>query len=63
RGLVTLVALGAAGFVGWQLLWVFVLPFVFGFFALLLKIVFWAVVIWLAIWLFRKVTRPTLTVS
>ncbi len=63
RPILTLAAVAAAGIIGWQLLWVLVLPFVFGLFATVIKITFWVAVIWLVIWLYRRLSRPTLTVS
>ena len=63
RGFLKVAAVGAAGFVAWRMLWVFVFPFVFGFFGLMLKLAFWAAVVAFLIWLFRRLTRPTLTVS
>ena len=59
RPVITLAALGAAGFVAFQLIWGFLLPLVVGLFALVIKIVFWAGVIALAIWVFRRLFPPS----
>ena len=58
RPVITLAALGAVGFVAWQVVWAFLLPLVVGVFALVIKVVFWAGVIALAIWVFRRLFPP-----
>ena len=63
RPVITLAAVGAAGFLLWNLLLGFLLPFVVGFFALVIKVVFWAALIALAIWIFKRLTRPSPTVA
>ena len=58
RPIVTLAAVGAAGFLLWNLVLGFVLPLVFGIFALVIKVAFWAGLIALIIWIYRRMTRP-----
>jgi hypothetical protein len=57
RPVLTLAAFGAMGFVAWQLLWGLVLPLVFGLFAVILKVLFWVVVISCGIWVIKRLTR------
>ncbi len=57
RPVLTLAAFGAVGFIAWQLVWGLVLPLVFGVFAILLKILFWVVVISAGIWVIKRITR------
>ncbi len=57
RPVLGLAALGVAGFLAWQLMWGFVLPLVAGIFAILLKLMFWGLVIVAVVWVFRKPSR------
>ena len=59
RPVITLAAFGAVGFVAWQLIWTFLLPLVVGLLALVIKVVFWAGVVALAIWVFRRLSRAS----
>lgn len=61
RPFITLAALGAVGILAWQLIWGLVLPLVAGLFALIIKIAFWAAIIALAIWVFRRLSRSAET--
>ena len=59
RPVITLAAVGAVGFLVWNLLLGFLLPLVVGFVALMIKIVFWVAVIAFAIWVFKRLTRAS----
>ena len=59
RPVITLAAFGAVGFVAWQLIWGLLLPLVVGVLALAIKVIFWAGVIALAIWVFRRLFPPS----
>jgi hypothetical protein len=59
RPVITLAALGAVGIVAWQLVWGLLLPLVAGILALVIKVVFWAGVIALVIWAFRRLFPPS----
>ena len=63
RPVITLAAVGAIGLVVWNLLLGFLLPFVVGFFALVIKVVFWAALIAFAIWVFKRLTRTSPSVA
>ncbi len=52
----TLAALGVAGFVAWKLVWVMLLPMFFGFVALAIKIALIALLVFVLLKLFRRVT-------
>lgn len=54
RPILKLAALGVAGLVAWNLLAGFVLPLFFGLVGLILKVAFWAVIVALVIWLFKR---------
>ena len=58
RPFVTLAAVGVAGFLVWNLLLGFLLPLVVGVFAVILKIAFWAALIAIIVWVYKRVTRP-----
>ena len=61
RPVVTLAAIGAAGFVAFKLLWILLLPLVgafVGFVALAIKIAIIVALVLIAIKLFRKITQP-----
>jgi len=58
RPFVTLAAVGVAGFLVWNLVLGFLLPLVFGIFAVILKFAFWAALIAIIIWVYKRVTRP-----
>jgi hypothetical protein len=59
RPVITLAAVGAVGFLVWNLLLGFLFPLVVGLVALVIKIVFWAAVIAFAIWVFKRLTRTS----
>ena len=63
RPVITLAAVGAVGILVWNLLLGFLLPFVVGLFALVIKVVFWAALIAFAIWIFKRLTRPSPTAA
>jgi len=54
RPILKLAALGVAGILAWNLLAAFVLPLFFGLVGLILKVAFWAVIIALVIWVFKR---------
>ncbi len=58
RSLVTLAALGVAGFVAWKLVWVMLLPMLFGFLALAIKIALIALLVFVLFRVFRRATAP-----
>jgi hypothetical protein len=52
----TLAALGVAGFVAWKLIWVMLLPMFFGVVALAIKIALIALLVFVLLKIFRRVT-------
>ena len=57
RPILKLAALGVAGLVAWNLLAGLVLPLFIGLVALILKVAFWAVIVALVIWVFKRNSR------
>jgi hypothetical protein len=58
RSLLTLAALGIAGLVAWKLVWVMLLPMLFGFLALAVKIALIALLIFVLYRVFRRAAQP-----
>lgn len=56
KPLLTLAALGAAGFVAWKLVWVMLLPMFFGLLALAVKVALIALLVFVLFKLFRRAT-------
>jgi hypothetical protein len=56
KPLLTLAALGVAGFVAWKLVWVMLLPMFFGLLALAVKIALIALLVFVLYKLFRRAT-------
>jgi hypothetical protein len=56
KPLLTLAALGVAGFVAWKLIWVMLLPMFVGFLALAIKIALIALLVFVLLKIFRRVT-------
>ncbi len=54
KPILKLAALGVAGVVAWNLMAGFVLPLFIGLVALILKVAFWAAIVALVIWVFRR---------
>ncbi len=58
RSFATLAALGVAGFVAWKLVWVMLLPMLFGLLALAVKIALIALLVFVLFRIFRGATQP-----
>lgn len=58
KPLLTLAALGVAGFVAWKLVWVMLIPMVFGFLAVAIKIALIVLLVFVLIKIFRRATAP-----
>jgi hypothetical protein len=58
RSLLALAAVGVAGVVVWKLVWVLLLPMVFGFLALAIKIALIGLLVYVLYRVFRSATRP-----
>jgi hypothetical protein len=58
RSLLTLAAVGVAGIVVWKLVWVMLLPMLFGFLALAIKIALIAALVFVLYRVFKSATRP-----
>jgi hypothetical protein len=56
KPLLTLAALGVAGFVAWKLVWVMLLPMFVGLVALAIKIALIALLVFVLLKIFRRVT-------
>jgi len=60
RPILGLAAVGAVGYVAWQLLWAILLPLlgtVVGFALLVIKILFFAMLIIVAVWVLKRLLR------
>ncbi len=58
RSLLRLAALGVAGIVAWKLVWVMLLPMLFGFLALVVKVALIALLIFVLYRVFRRAAQP-----
>jgi hypothetical protein len=58
KSLLTLAAVGVAGFVAWKLVWVMLLPMVFGLLAVAIKIALIALLVYVLFKVFRRATEP-----
>lgn len=56
KPLLTLAALGVAGFVAWKLVWVMLLPMFFGLLAIAIKVALIALLVFVLFKLFRRLT-------
>lgn len=56
KPLLTLAALGVAGFVAWKLVWVMLLPMFFGLLGVAIKVALIALLVFVLYKLFRRVT-------
>ena len=59
RTLLTLAAVGVAGIVAWKLVWVMLLPMLFGFLALAVKIALIALLVFVLFRLLRRAGQPS----
>ena len=57
RSLLTLAALGVAGLVAWKLVWVMLLPMLFGFLALAVKVALIALLVFVLYRVFRRMNE------
>lgn len=57
RSFATLAALGIAGFVAWKLVWVMLLPMLFGLLALAVKIALIGLLVYVLLRVFRRATE------
>jgi hypothetical protein len=58
KSLLALAAVGVAGVVVWKLVWVLLLPMLFGFLALAIKIALIGALVYVLYRVFRSATRP-----
>lgn len=63
RSLLALAAVGVAGVVVWKLVWVLLLPMLFGFLALAIKIALIGALVYVLYRVFRSATRPRVETS
>jgi len=56
KPLLTLAALGVAGFVAWKVVWVMLLPMFFGLLAIAIKVALIALLVFVLFKLFRRLT-------
>ena len=63
RSLLTLAAVGVAGIVVWKLVWVLLLPMVFGLLALAIKVALIGALVYVLYRVFKSATRPRVETS